>query len=93
MIFSDFKPKPTPDNGLRQEYESSYLMQNQRFVGFLALAAGILQIVLLFPDLSHIKQASGKTLVLIIRIVISISALVFSGLCLKIRLINLLVFV
>lgn len=83
LTFSNLKPKPNPGNGLRQEYESSYLMQNQRFVGFLALAAGILQIVLLFPDLSHIKQASGKTLVLMIRIVISISALVFSGICLK----------
>ena len=83
LIFSDPKPKPNPDKGLRQEYESSYLMQNQRFVGFLALAAGMLQLILLFPDLSHIKQASGKTLVLVIRMIISISALVFSGVCLR----------
>ena len=83
LTFSNLKPKPNPGNGLRQEYESSYLMQNQRFVGFLALAAGMLQLILLFPDLAHIKQASGKTLVLVIRMIISISALVFSGVCLR----------
>lgn len=75
--------KPNSDNSLRQEYESNYLMQSQRFVGFLALAAGVLQILLLFPDLTHISRASDKTLVLVMRIVTSFSALVFSGVCLK----------
>lgn len=85
MHLTLFKPeaKPNLDNRSRQEYESSYLMQNQRFVGFLALAAGMLQFILLFADLAHITQASGKTLVLMIRMIISVSALVFSGLCLK----------
>ncbi len=85
MHLTLFKPTANLDSSheLRQEYESSYLMQNQRFVGFLALAAGMLQLILLFPDLAHIKQASDKTLVLIIRMIISVSTLVFSGVCLR----------
>ena len=75
--------KPNSNKSLRQAYESNYLMQSQRFVGYLALAAGVLQIVLLIPDLTHISRASDKTLVLVMRIVTSFSVLVFSGVCLK----------
>ncbi len=75
--------KPNTDNSLRQAYESSYLVQSQRFVGYLALAAGVLQIVLLIPDLSHISRASDKTLVLVMRIMTSFSVLIFSAACLK----------
>ena len=83
MTLSKIEDEPSSGGSLRQAYESNYLMQNQRFVGFIALAAGMLQILLLIPDLTHISQASGKTLVLVMRIVTSVFVLVFAWLCLK----------
>jgi two-component system cell cycle response regulator len=80
-----FKAEDGPNSGdiLRQAFESNYLMQNQRLVGFIAMAAGLLQLVLLVPDLTHISQASGRALVLVMRIITSICVLVFAGFCLK----------
>lgn len=85
MNLTLFKPADEPNSGgsLRQAYESHYLLKSQRFVGFIALAAGILQILLLIPDLTHINRAPGRIFVLGMRIVTSISVLVFSAVCLK----------
>ena len=85
MHLTLIKPEAGTKGGadLRQAYDSSYLTQNQRFVGFLALAAGLMQFVLLIPDLTHITRVSGKALVLVLRIVSSVSVMVFAGLCLR----------
>ena len=85
MRMTPIAPQDGTDGGegLRQAYDSSYLAQNRRLVGFLALAAGLLQTVLLIPDLAHITRASGRILVLALRVLSSVSALVFAGLCLK----------
>ncbi len=85
MLLTFFKStmKPSSDKGLRRTYEGSYLMQSQRFVGYLALAAGVLQMILLIPDLTYISRASDRTLVLVMRTVTSFFVFIFSGACLK----------
>ncbi len=85
MLLALFKSmdEPSGDKGLRKTYESSYLMQSQRFVGYLALAAGVLQMILLIPDLMYINRAMDRTMVLAMRIVTSLFVFIFSGICLK----------
>ena len=75
--------EPDLDGSLRQAYNQDFLRRNQRYAGFVALAAGFLQFVLLIPDLMHIARDSGRNLVLALRVVNSIYLLVFSWLCLR----------
>ena len=71
------------DASLRQAYESSYLKQNQRFVGILGIAAGLLQLAFLMVDLGHVPRDAGQNPVLFMRIATGVSAFTAAWFCIR----------
>lgn len=58
------------DTDLRKEYEQEHLKQNRRFISLIAVSSGLLQLLLMIPDLLRLSSQDAKVIILVLRVIV-----------------------
>ncbi len=69
------------DHDLRRIYQQDMLIRNQPYIGLIALAVGLFNLVLIIPDIMAITFEPAKLLIVLMRIVYSVACILIARRC------------